>query len=58
MYGLMEQPKWFRSGQDMKICDVVLFVKNEGSVVNTYQYGIVCEIELSRDWLIEKVVIK
>ena len=54
----MEQPKWFRSGQDMKICDVVLFIKNEGSVVNTYQYGIVCDIELSRDWLIEKVVIK
>ena len=42
----------------MKICDVVLFTKNEGSVVNTYQYEIVHEIELSRDGLIQKVVIK
>ena len=31
---LMEQPKWFRSDQNVKICDVVLFTKNEGSVVN------------------------
>ena len=37
---------------------MVLFTKNEGSVVNTYQYGMVHEIELSRDGLIEKVVIK
>ena len=35
---LMEQPKWFRSDRDVKICDVVLFTKNEGSVENTYQY--------------------
>ena len=49
---LMEQPKWFRSDRDVKICDVVLFTKNEGSVVNTYQYGMVHEIELSRDGLI------
>ena len=42
----------------MKICAVVLFTKNEVSVVNTYQYGMVHEIELSRDGLIEKVVIK
>ena len=54
----MEQPKWFRSDQNKKICDVVLFIKNEGSVVNTYQYGMVHEIELSRDRLLQKVVIK
>ena len=42
----------------MKICAVVLFTKNEVSVVNTYQYGMVHEIELSRDGLICKVVIK
>ena len=35
-----------------------LATKNEGSVVNTYQYGMVHEIELSRDELIRKVVIK
>ena len=55
---LMEQPKWFRSDRDVKICNVFLFTKNEGSVVNTYQYGMVHEIELSRDGLIWKVVVK
>ena len=49
---LMEQPKWFRSDRDVKICNVFLFTKNEGSVVNIYQYGMVHEIELSRDGLI------
>ena len=42
----------------MKICGVVLFTKNEVSVVNKYQYGMVHEIELSRAGLIQKVVIK
>ena len=55
---LMEQPKWFCSDRDLKICDVVLFIKNEGSLVNAYQYGMVHEIELSRDGLIQKVVMK
>ena len=49
---LMEQPKWFCSDRDVKICDVVLFMKNGGTVVNTYQYGMVHEIELSRDGMI------
>ena len=51
---LMEQPKWFQSDRDMKIFDVVLFTKNEGSVVNTYQIGMTHEIELSRGGLIPK----
>ena len=55
---LMEQPKWFHSDRDMKICDVVLFTKNEGSVVNTYHYGMVHEIKLSGDGLLWNVVIK
>ena len=42
----------------MKICGVVLFTKNEVSVVNKYQYEMVHEIELSRAGLIRKVVIK
>ena len=55
---LMEQPKWFRSDRDMKICDMDLFIKNDCSKLNTYQYGMVYEIELSGDGLIRKVVIK
>ena len=36
---LMDQPKWFQSSRDVKICDAVLFIKKYGSLVNTYQYG-------------------
>ena len=32
----MEQRKWFRRDREVKICDVVLFTKNEDSGVNTY----------------------
>ena len=42
----------------MKVCDMVLFIKNECSVVNTHQYGMVHEIELRRDGLNQKNVIK
>lgn len=54
----MNQPKWFCNDRDAKICDVVLFIKNEDSTVNTYEYGMVYETELSRDGLICKVVVK
>ena len=27
---LMDQPKWFCSDRDVKICDLVLFIKNKG----------------------------
>ena len=54
----MGRPKWFLSDQDVEICDVVLFIKNEGSMVNTNQYGMVHEMKLDRDGLIQKVAIK
>ena len=52
----MDRPKWFRSDRDVEICDVVLFTKNEGWMVNTNQYGMVHEMELSRDGLIKKLL--
>ena len=55
---LMHQPKWFRSDRDIKICDVVLFTKKEGSISSIYQYGMVHEIEPSKDGLIRRVVVK
>ena len=55
---LMHQLKWFRSDRDIKICDVVLFTKKEGSISSIYQYGMVHEIEPSRDGLIQRVVVK
>ena len=54
----MHQLKWFRSDRDIKICDVVLFTKKEGSISSIYQYGMVHEIEPSKDDLIRRVVVK
>ena len=47
---LMQQPKWFRTERDVKICDVVLFLKQEGSLIsNNYQYGMIHEVIPSKD---------
>ena len=55
---LMDQPKWFQSSRDVKICDVVLFLKKDASLVNTFQYGMIHQLERSKDDLIRKVVVK
>ena len=38
---LIDQPTWFQSSRDIKICDVVLLIKKDGSLVNTYQFGMI-----------------
>ena len=48
----MEQPKWFCNDRDVKLCNVVLCIKNECSLVNTYQYGMIHQTALSRDGLV------
>ena len=56
---LLQQPKWFRNDSDIKICDIVLFLKQEDSIVsNTYQYGMIDKIIPSRDGIIRKAVVK
>ena len=50
---LMGQPKWFQSSRDVKICDVVLFVKKDGSLVSTYQYWMIHQLERSKDDLMK-----
>ena len=55
---LMHQPKWFQSDRDLKICDIVLFTKKDGTLQSTYHYGMVNEIHPSKDGVIRKVVIK
>ena len=44
--------------KDMKICDVILFLKQEGALSTTYQYGMVNELEKDRDGLVRKVQVK
>ena len=55
---LMEQPKWFKSDRDLKKGDVVLFLKHESEISSTYQYGMVDDIEASRDGRIRKVLVR
>ena len=54
----MDKPKWYTTDRDMNICDVVLFLKQEGALAKTYQYGMVHEIERGKNGLIRKALIK
>ena len=46
---LMNHPEWFSTDHDIKICDLVLFLKQDGVLSNSYQYGMVNEIVPSKD---------
>ena len=55
---LMDQPKWF-STEDISKGDVVLFLKNESKLSNTYQFGIVENLEpTGSDGIVRKVDVK
>ena len=43
---------------DIKVCDIVLFVKHESTITSKYQYGMIHEVLPSRDGIIRKVVVK
>ena len=55
---LMFQPKWFNCDDDLQQGDIVLFLKREGKLSNTYQYGMVSAVEKSSDGKIRKVRVK
>ena len=38
---LMNHRKWFSANHDIKICDALLFLKQNGVLINRYQYGMV-----------------
>ena len=42
----------------MQVCDVVIFLKQEGALSKTYQYGMVREVKRGMDGLIWKAKIK
>ena len=42
---LMFQPKWFQTSRDVKVGDIVLFLKNYSLLSKTYQYGVITNIE-------------
>ena len=45
----MVQPKWFNNDRDLKVGDIVLFLKNEKELCNQYQYGKVISTNTSSD---------
>ena len=55
---LMIHPKWFKDDIDVKIGDVVLFLKKESELSATYQYGMIHKIKASKDGKIRTVVVK
>ena len=55
---LIQQPKWFRTEYDLKIGDIVLFLKDEGNLAGSYQYGMVEGVELGKDGIIRTVKVK
>ena len=55
---LVHQPKWFRTDYDLQKGDVVLFLKEEGSLVGSYQYGMVESVETDKDEKIRTVNVR
>ena len=55
---LMYQPKWFQSDRDIKVGDVVLFLKSEGELCRQYQFGMVDAVEIGRDERIRTVSVR
>ena len=51
----MTQPKWFRNDRDIKLGDIVMFLKNDSILAKTYQYGLVTELFPGKDNKIRKV---
>ena len=54
----MFQPKWFKSDQDPKVGDIVLFLKSDKEFKKMYQYGIISDLKISRDQKIREIEIE
>ena len=54
---LVHQPKWFRSDRDIKIGDVIFFLKPDKEFEKTHQYDLIKDVKVSKDKKIRKVVI-
>ena len=54
----MLHPKWFDNDANIKIGDVVLFLKSEKELSNDYQYGMIVEVNKGRDGNIRSATVK
>ena len=55
---LVPQPKWFKNDEDIKVGDIVLFNRSEGSFAGEYKYAVVDEVHHGSDDRIRSVVIR
>ena len=56
---LIPRPKWFKNDEDVKCGDIVLFNKDDGSmVVGEYKYGIIDECHIGTDGKIRSATIR
>jgi hypothetical protein len=55
---LVAQPKWFKNDEDLKVGDVVLFRRTEGSFSGEYKYGRIDEVHRGSNDRIRSVVIR
>ena len=56
---LMHHPKWFIDDRDVRVGDVVLFIKEEGhNIGGLYQYGMIHKTEKGRDDKVRKVSVR
>ena len=54
----MHHPKWFQTDRDVKVGDVVLFLKQENQLSSTYQYGMISDLSKSSDEKIRKATVR
>jgi hypothetical protein len=55
---LIQQPKWFKSDEDIKIGDVILFLKSDKPFEKQYQYGLVKNVIIGRDGKIREIEVE
>ena len=55
---LFFKPKWFKTDSDLKVGDLVWFIKEESKLSNDYTMGMVEQVNTGKDGLIRRVVVK
>ena len=55
---LFFKPKWYKSDTDLKVGDLVWFIKEESKLSNDYTMGMVEQVNIGKDGLIRRVTVK
>ena len=54
---LMHHPKWFQTDRDIKVGDIVLFLKQENQLSSTYKYGMISDLSRTSDDKVHKATV-